>query len=501
MKANFLFTAFMCCSTFMSVAFGQVDADKVYASGPCNPINLLSCPYGVINPQNAVDGIDETYATMRTAIGIGRSSYLALQFTQMGMQGMYCIVYFQKGETVLTADVLSKLTISVYDSNIKVIGKKSGFVLANVDALNSSGDIFTLRVNVSPAAKNIAGVKIDLGGLADVNNSLRVYKAVVNSDCPPKKATSVFKSLNTLNPNNAVSVSEDDYALLAPPLIAGTAFLDAEMPTPVKPGRILRVFAGEGNHLLDASLLSNVAVTGYDASGKVVVNKSGFALADADVLDGARFVLKVPVPAGNDAVRIRVTLNGLLNLLTTMRVYSFQSGGDDKPLGLKVVSTTGDSSLTCSVKSLTLAVNPAPAEGSTIEWYRNNIKLSGATGNTLVVKQPGKYFAVVTSDGGCSSMLTALPVTKVNCFTDDNSSADLVTVYPNPFNQYATIRLSSQVKGAANITIKDKSGTRVWQYKASANASVKVLADAPAGLYFMSVDLNGTISTFKLVKL
>ena len=499
MKVQLLLVTGIC---LIQSAKAQIQADQVIVAGPCNPITLLSCPYGVADAQNAVDKSNSNFATIKTELGIANEAYLTLGFSQHGLPGMYCNVIFQKGETLLTADVLKAVSISLYDSDDKLVGKKAGFQLANVEALNSSGDIFGLRVSTDPGIKDIARVKIKLGGLADILNSLRVYSARLNMACAPAPGIAVHGSLNVQNPINAVTENEDDYALLTPPLLLGSAYLDVEMFEAVKPGKAIRIRVGEGNHLIDATLLKNVTLAAYASDGSLVSTASNITLADVDLLEDGTYLLHVNLPkTGKPAVRGRITLQGLLNVLTTMRVYEFNSSANQKPIGLKVISSGGNTICPGQTVSLSVQAKSGVADGS-YQWYRNNQIIANGTQAVWNVTEPGVYFANVTGAGGCSSVSKTFEIKQGNCLTSFAEKTNkLLNIYPNPFTQTVTIVATAEIKSTTIIMINDKTSSKTWQYKLSAGGSIKALADAPTGIYFVRVIANGNTETYKLIKL
>ncbi len=112
MKTLFLKCAFALLSLMALNSQAQIFADKVINSGPCNPVTV-SCFNGVINPKAAVDTDTSNYATIQTQIGVANSSYLALQFSQLGIPGMGCVVTIQGANGAICPSVLQNLVVTL----------------------------------------------------------------------------------------------------------------------------------------------------------------------------------------------------------------------------------------------------------------------------------------------------------------------------------------------------------------------------------------------------
>jgi hypothetical protein len=156
-----------------TTASAQIFADDVITSGPC-PTVSPGCPNGVINPENAVDPDNSNYAVMRTDLGIANVSQLTLGFTQHGLPGMDAVIVIEADGGLISADVLQALSVSVYSSSNELVGKRQGFVLADLELLANSSTRYRLHVNTLDDITDIASIKIELHGLATVSSSNQV---------------------------------------------------------------------------------------------------------------------------------------------------------------------------------------------------------------------------------------------------------------------------------------------------------------------------------------
>jgi hypothetical protein len=414
-RLHSLALGFLClCATS---AFAQNDAKN-----PRNYADNLIGSSGVINPQNAVDNNRDNYAVLRTGIGILNFASINVGFSNPGEGGQRVDMEVQNDHGLLTADVLQSISVSVFDSKGNKIAEKNGFDLTEAHVIEGSSH-YKLSIHIKSSALDISSVKIRVSGLLTLANRLRLYNVWLISNCPVIIGDVLHASHHVLNPNNAISQDRDDYALLTPPLLLGNSYLDIEFSQPNTAGKNVRFNLGEGNALIDASLLNNITLTVYNTDGDVVANQSGFTLADAEILPNGKFYLRIKTPHGNYQIgRGRITFTGLVNVLTTLKVYNvvtFQDCPDD----IQDVSTDK-------------------------------------------------------------------PV----------SSIDLQTA-PNPFNSYTTLNIKSKLANPAFVVISDKAGNVVEQHQVSGASSIRLLQNAPSGIYFIKITSGKLVEVRKVIKM
>ena len=214
----------LCLAAFLMLTYvsnAQIYADSVVSSN------------GVTNPKYAVSRNDTDYALINTLIGIGSTADLTLGFSQHGLAGMTCGFTMQQDNSIISADVLNSITVTLYDSKNRQIATKSGFSTGDVELLQGEGNITTFRlyVNVNRTIYDIGSAKIKITNLLAVNTNVRIYNALLKYDCPNYNADAVVNYSNVTNPLNAVSASQSDYALLTPPLLLGSSILSMHIPT------------------------------------------------------------------------------------------------------------------------------------------------------------------------------------------------------------------------------------------------------------------------------
>jgi subtilisin-like proprotein convertase family protein len=112
--------------------------------------------------------------------------------------------------------------------------------------------------------------------------------------------------------------------------------------------------------------------------------------------------------------------------------------------------------------TLTAAVNPAPT-GSTYQWFRNGVAVTGATNNPLVVgiDALGTYTVRVVNGNGCVTTTTTATPFGSQVIGD---SANLTTLfaYPSPNRGQFQVRYYNAGKAASYVNIYDEKGSLVY---------------------------------------
>jgi subtilisin-like proprotein convertase family protein len=112
--------------------------------------------------------------------------------------------------------------------------------------------------------------------------------------------------------------------------------------------------------------------------------------------------------------------------------------------------------------TLTAAVNPAPT-GSTYQWFRNGVAVTGGTNNPLVVgiDALGTYTVRVVNGNGCITTTTTTTPFGSQVISD---SANLTTLfaYPSPNRGQFQVRYYNAGKAASYVNIYDEKGSLVY---------------------------------------
>jgi hypothetical protein len=414
--------------TLHSLALGLLSlcATSVFAQSDAktlrNYADMLISSSGVINPQHAVDNNRDNYAVLRADIGILNYAVINVGFSHPGEGGQRLEIEVQNDNGLLTADVLQSISVSVFDSKGTNVAQKNGFDLTEAHVIEGTSH-YKLEMHIKNSALDISSVKIRASGLLTLENRLRLYNVWLISICPVNRGDVLHASHNVINPNNAISQDGDDYALLAPPLLLGNSYLDIAFSQPGIAGKAVRFNLGEGNALLDASLLNNITLTVYNTNGDVVAKKSGFTLADAEILPNGKFYLSLKTPAGSYQIgHGRITFTSLVNVLTTLKVYGILTYQD------------------------------------------------------------------------CSAGMQDVPANNPVSLID-------LQVAPNPFNSYTTLNIKSKLTNPVYVVISDKAGNLVEQHQISGASSMRLLQNAPSGIYFVKITSGSLVEVRKVIKM
>jgi hypothetical protein len=499
MKTTITLAAVFLCLILSKTATSQIFADKVISAGPCAPVTLL-CPNGVINPGNAVDADRKNnYAIMRTDIGILNFSQLTVGFPQYGFPGMTATVVLQTDGGLLTADVLQSITISLFNSQGQLVAERGGSDFANVE-VGTAGELFRLRVNTKSNIDNIASVKIKIAGLLSLLNSIRVYSVFMDFKCPDILADIVHGSQNVQNPDNAVSSSPDDFALLTPPILLGSAFLDVEFSNHGEAGKLVSFTIGEGNVLLSLTVLQNITLAVFDAGGNTVATKTGFTLADLQVLPDNRFRINIKTPTGNyEIARVRITLKSLVSIAASLKVFRSTCQSDNAPAKPKIAANGAKT--ICNGSSVQVLINTVYPANTTYQWYKNNQPINGATSSSFNANDSGSYFVLVINAVSCANISSPIIIKVKNCLAQNTMQSPFkITMYPNPFNQYIFFNINSFERSTYQITVSNKMGNVIEERKVNGASTIRLLERAAPGIYFIKITSNSYTETRTVIK-
>lgn len=495
----------LCMFFAATTANAQYYADEYINSGPCNPATLLCS--GVDNPENAVDHVGGTYATMNTIIGVTNSCFIRVSFSHNIPGGSKIGIYLRAGTILLNADVLEALEVRVFDDNGTLVGKKTKFKTADLQLLSGTSDQYVVSVGTDEGDYNINEVKITLNGLVSVLNNIRLYGVAALSDCPSYEATSVLASGpcnpiipilcpgGVLNAGNAVSANNDDYATLTIPLgIGGSAYIDLAFEPDGNDGDRVSFLIGQNNTLLDADLLGNLSLTVYDQAGNVVKQKDKFNLANLEtsILDPNRSTIGVTTKHGDYSIaHARLELTSLVSVLSDLRVYRATTK-ENTNFDVKV---TANGPLTfCEGDKVKLTATGN--DENTWQWYKDNEAIPGATTKKYTATATGGYHVLRTAPAGCGSVCFIIDV-DVNC-KEGIVTSHHVDVYPNPFSDHFTIELDEPNSQNAVVTITDISGKVISMQPWTTAEDIQLGSDLKPGVYLVQL-YDGISSSFNKV--
>ncbi|MBS1922823.1 MAG: fibronectin type III domain-containing protein [Bacteroidetes bacterium] len=139
--------------------------------------------------------------------------------------------------------------------------------------------------------------------------------------------------------------------------------------------------------------------------------------------------------------------------------------------------------------------------GVTYQWYRNSVLIPGATAQTYSATLAGQYKVIETANS-CSKSKSA-QLSMVSCREGEVSMAEKqkeMTVAPNPFTEQFSIYIPSEKEGSTNMVVTDVIGKIVYNVAIKLNQTTDINLEIPAGIYFLSVYVDGKYLVQKVVK-
>jgi len=119
------------------------------------------------------------------------------------------------------------------------------------------------------------------------------------------------------------------------------------------------------------------------------------------------------------------------------------------------------------------------------QWYRNNVAIPGATGNTYTLSFDGMYYAQVYDANGCTTMSDTIHVEALG-IPELNGHTSQLRLYPNPTQGKVTIETDL---GKITISVTDMTGRDVLRCQDVKEIDLGGVAD---GMYLITVtDGNG----------
>jgi hypothetical protein len=130
------------------------------------------------------------------------------------------------------------------------------------------------------------------------------------------------------------------------------------------------------------------------------------------------------------------------------------------------------------------------------QWFRNGTEISGATGQSLEITQPGSYQVRVTGESGCSSL------SEVTVITSSPEVNQLkIKLYPNPAKHSTKISFGRETL-IDRIVIYSSSGIilRDMNEQMMVEELELDLSGLPSGSYIIQVEAVGLFERIKLIK-
>lgn len=136
------------------------------------------------------------------------------------------------------------------------------------------------------------------------------------------------------------------------------------------------------------------------------------------------------------------------------------------------------------------------SSGSSYQWYKNGVKINGATGSSYgMTRNDGNYTVQVTDGAGCAG--NSAVYTVINLGITNLHDQASVQIAPNPANQAFTLFVNNELIGTTYV-MTDLTGREMLSgYVNTPNVTVST-AEISAGIYLISVS-DGKSSITKRV--
>jgi hypothetical protein len=139
-----------------------------------------------------------------------------------------------------------------------------------------------------------------------------------------------------------------------------------------------------------------------------------------------------------------------------------------------------------------------PKGAYTYQWLKDGEMIEGATGDFIVVSQPGGYTAEVTGVCGTGISLPyvfesgSAPVSSIQNLSASGSKNIHLQVYPNPFADGCVLKFDGAITGNTIVHVTDAQGKLVVSVNA-VNNIVSFGKELKSGIYFVQVIQNNTV--------
>lgn len=138
------------------------------------------------------------------------------------------------------------------------------------------------------------------------------------------------------------------------------------------------------------------------------------------------------------------------------------------------------------------------------QWKRNNVNVSGATGNKYQAKIQGSFKVKVTNGNGCTVLSNGISVS-VPCREGESIAYEnksfLARIYPNPSTGDVTLEGIYCDNGIVTYQVFDYTGREVKCHSVSYDKNKWMISGLPPGVFHILIRQNENSNIVKLVRL
>lgn len=368
---------------------------------------------GVSNTAAAVDNNPQTFSTITTGIGLlgVGTTWQTLQWNETIAAGTPVTIKLgsQYGGLTLAGAysvIGTKRNSSGIPVDIGVIQPVSGSLLDLLPGQNIFEFTFVPSDNSGP--KDYDGVRIIVGSLVSVAQSVNVYEAYYEKQvnqlaCSPNDVLDVFSSAVDLgigiatatvgvdSPFNAVDNDINSYATMYSGAgILAAADLMVEFRTPTSEGDAVEIIFSKPGTILNLDLLSGFTIQtwlGNTPVGAPLNNTS--SLLSLSLINGGTEARLIVHPQTQIYDKIQIRFGGVLGVLDLLRVHDIKRKADTSIIGADDTNTIE----VCQNEMIQLSV--PPQDCTTYIWYDaevgGNIVSTGISYTVPADLAPGTY--------------------------------------------------------------------------------------------------------------
>jgi len=129
------------------------------------------------------------------------------------------------------------------------------------------------------------------------------------------------------------------------------------------------------------------------------------------------------------------------------------------------------------------------------QWYLNNLALNDSDSIMIEPNGVGVYQVSYTDIYGCEYFSDALTVYALGL--DENSTSDLLHVYPNPMKDLVTITAENRI---SEVKLYDQLGQLIYQCSPQKMQESIDVSSLPSGMYFLQISVGKLFETKRLIK-
>jgi hypothetical protein len=160
------------------------------------------------------------------------------------------------------------------------------------------------------------------------------------------------------------------------------------------------------------------------------------------------------------------------------------------------LTTNQVSDITTSLNGVSITANNSNATSLWLDCDNNFSVISNEVSQTFTPSQNGNY-AVQLSENGCVDTSNCVSISTVSLSESD--FATKIITYPNPTEGEFSVDLGSFYE-KIEVSIKDIHGRLVQESNFYAQQLLTFSIDAPAGVYFLSLDADDQKVIIRFVK-